>query len=86
MTVIGQPEQKSLINQFKGWALPIGEEMSDNCIYRRFCYQAKVSRKAINSSLPSLVMLQVRHAIVCHRIEGAVRHFERSSLYDRPKV
>ena len=34
MTVIGQPEQKSLINQFKGWALPIGEEMSDNCIYR----------------------------------------------------
>ena len=36
MTVIGQPEQKSLINQFKGWALPIGEEMSDNCIYRSF--------------------------------------------------
>jgi len=26
MTVIGQPEQKSLINQFKGWALPIGDD------------------------------------------------------------
>ena len=54
---------------------------SDNFNYRRFYYQAKVSRKDNIGSFAilckaqyqtSLELIPVRHAIVCHIIRGTV--------------